>query len=485
MTDPRQHILRQLPAVHQLLQTTALQTLRSQCTQQDLSIWSRAAIDQCRTEIASEASLGEGWDDPNYWLQQAISLVQRQAAADLGGAVRPVWNATGVILHTNLGRAPLAPEAAQRAAAVGGQANVELNLEHGRRSQRGQRAHRLLAELANAEDALVVNNCAAATLLTLQTFAQGKEVVISRSQLVEIGGGFRLPEVFTAAHVKLREVGTTNRTYLSDYEAAISDETGALLRVHRSNFWQSGFVTEPSIQALAQLAEERGLPCIDDLGSGCVHDLSPWSLDEPTVQQSIAAGASVTLFSGDKLFGGPQCGMIVGSRKSISKLRKHPMMRALRADKLVLAALEATIELHLSENPFERLPVLQMIAEPAESLQTACQVLVRELNRILASHGLKDRVTSSVAETQCAVGGGTIPNATLASFAVRLACRHEDALAQELRRGFLHGHPPIQPRVADGAVWLELRTVPKIQRSELAEHVAAAITRWSQSEELP
>lgn len=491
LTDSRQRMLRKLPAVHQLLQSTELQSLRPACTRADLSRWARDAVASCRREITAQQGADAAMETEQYWQRRALAAVQRLAELDRGGSIQGVWNATGVILHTNLGRAPLAAEAAQRAAEAAGAANVELNLEHGRRSTRGERAHRLLAELAGAEDALVVNNCAAATLLALQAFAQGKEVIIARSQLVEIGGGFRLPEVFTAAQVALREVGTTNRTYLSDYEAALSDETGAVLRVHRSNFWQAGFVTEPSLEAIATLAKERGLPCIDDLGSGCVHDLSPWNIVEPTVQQSIAAGASVTLFSGDKLFGGPQCGMLVGSRDCIARLRKHPMMRALRADKLVLAALEATIELHLDEKPFERLPALRMIAEPADQIRVACERLATELKQRLGSPADHPGIVFvgestdppgglqwEVAATECAIGGGSVPNVKLPSFAMQFTCRHEDALARELRGGHLHGRPPIQCRVADGSVWLELRTIAPEQRRTLGEHVAAAIQRW-------
>lgn len=451
--------LRHLPSVDEVLRSPALSALRGSLPHRRLSDWAREAIQFCRDEILS----GQPGDESS-WLNQIVHLIERRYEQDGGQQIQRVINCTGVVLHTNLGRAPLASAAIENLNRATGYANVELDLHSGRRSKRGARIGRLLAQLVAAEDAVIVNNCAAATMLVLQATAQGKEVIVSRGQLVEIGGGFRLPDVFRAAGVTLREVGTTNRTYLKDYESALSDSTGAVIRVHRSNFQLTGFVTEPSIDELVTMQRADDVPLIDDLGSGCMTDLSSLGLHEPTVPASVTAGADLTLFSGDKLFGGPQCGMIVGRSRWIDQLRTSPMMRAMRVDKLTLAALETTIEIHLAGRANTELPVLRMLAaEPAE-LRQRCEWLVDHLPDVAAAE---------VVACDSPVGGGSVPGATRPGYAVKLSGPDADRMSALLR----DGSPAVQTRVTDDAVWIDVRTVAEEEMGTLSQRLGDAYCR--------
>jgi L-seryl-tRNA(Ser) seleniumtransferase len=337
-----------------------------------------------------------------------------------------------------------------------GYTNVEMNLDTGERSPRGERVVRLLQLLTGAEDAVVVNNCAAATMLVLQTTAAGREVVISRGQLVEIGGGFRLPDVFRAAGVILREVGTTNRTYLTDYQGAVGAQTGAVLRVHHSNFRMSGFVTEPSISELVSLRRPDELAVVDDLGSGWIRNLPELVLNEPSVAASVQAGADLTLFSGDKLFGGPQCGIIVGRSDWIACIRKQPLMRALRIDKLTQAALEATTEIHLSGEAATQIPCLAMLATPAEMIRERC-IRVQQL--------LGNPPMVELVRCESQTGGGSVPGEVLPSFGLQILCEHPDAIAEALRRG----RPSVQARIQHDSLLLDVRTVMDDQCNDLAK----------------
>jgi L-seryl-tRNA(Ser) seleniumtransferase len=383
------------------------------------------------------------------------------------------FNATGVLLHTNLGRAPLAELAVKRMCDTAGYTNLELDLGSGKRSRRGERVCRLLARLTGAEEALVVNNCAAATILVLQTLAAGREVIVSRGQLVEIGGGFRLPDVFLSAGVTLREVGTTNRTYATDYLAAINPITGAIIRVHHSNFMQSGFVTEPSIEELVALPKRSDIPVIDDVGSGCVVDLSTVGelrsngCREPVVQSSVAAGANLCLFSGDKLFGGPQCGIIVGQRKWIEPLRKSPMTRALRVDKVTLAALEATTEIHLAGKAFEQIPLYQMLARQPDAIQALCHSLAEQVCAAL------DTTDSQIAVEPCSsqVGGGSMPGWEVPSYAIAIQVASSEQLAKALRQS----SPSVLCRQSSNKVLLDLRTVVEQDIPEVARTLTRAL----------
>jgi L-seryl-tRNA(Ser) seleniumtransferase len=362
--------------------------------------------------------------------------------------LRRVLNATGVIVHTNLGRAPLAEAALEQvAAAARGYSNLEYDLEAGARGSRQAHVGELLRRLTGAEAALVVNNNAAAVLLALAALAEGREVIVSRGELIEIGDGFRIPDVLARSGAHLREVGTTNRTRASDYEAAIGPETAVLLRVHQSNFRVVGFTELASVAELARVARSYELVLVDDLGSGAPIDLG----DEPTARTSLAAGADLVCFSGDKLLGGPQAGIVVGRADLVERLRKHPLQRALRADKLTIAALEGTLRLAL-ERPDE-VPVLRMLREPAQT--------VRERAERLAV-----LVGGDVEETVARAGGGALPLAELPSF----ACAVEEELAAKLRGG----DPPVVGIVRDGRLLLDCRTLTDDDVDEVAGAIVSA-----------
>jgi L-seryl-tRNA(Ser) seleniumtransferase len=362
-----------------------------------------------------------------------------------------VLNATGVIVHTNLGRAPLAPAALARAVDVGGSySNLELDLESGTRGSRQAHVAAALARLTGAEAALVVNNNAAAVLLALAALAEGREAVVSRGELLEIGDGFRIPDVLARSGARMVEVGTTNRTRAADYEHAIGPDTALLLRVHQSNFRIVGFTEIPTTEELAAVARAAGLVLVDDLGSGSLADVG----DEPTAASSLAAGADLVCFSGDKLLGGPQAGIVVGRADLVERLRRHPLQRALRADKLTLAALEGTLALHEDpERARREIPVLRMLDEPVEQ--------VRERAERLA--GL---IGGEVEETVARVGGGALPLAELPS----AACAIEESLAALLRVG----DPPVIGIVRDGRLLLDARTLSDAEVDEAARAVLRA-----------
>ncbi len=368
--------------------------------------------------------------------------------------LRRALNATGVIVHTNLGRAPLADAALERVREVGrGYSNLEYDLTAGARGSRQDHVAAALRRLTGAEAALVVNNNAAAVLLALAALAEGREVVVSRGELIEIGDGFRIPDVLARSGARLVEVGTTNRTRASDYEAAVRPETALLLRVHQSNFRVVGFAELPSVDELARVAERHGVPLVDDLGSGVLVDVP----DEPTVRESLGAGADLVCFSGDKLLGGPQAGIVVGRAELVERLRRHPLQRALRADKLTLAALEGTLGLYLEpERALREVPVLRMLVEPAASVRTRAERLAR-------------LVDGDVEETVGRVGGGALPLTELPSF----ACAVEESLAGALRAG----EPPVIGVVRDGRLLLDCRTLDDSEMDEVAEAVRACRSR--------
>jgi L-seryl-tRNA(Ser) seleniumtransferase len=374
-------------------------------------------------------------------------LADELAAARTPSLTR-VLNATGVIVHTNLGRAPLAAAALDHAReATRGYSNLEFDLTTGSRGSRQDHVARILRRLTGAESALVVNNNAAAVLLALAALAEGREVIVSRGELIEIGDGFRIPDVLARSGARLVEVGTTNRTRAADYEQAIGPETAVLLRVHQSNFRVVGFTEQPRVEELASVARRHALPLVDDLGSGMLGALT----DEPSARDALAAGADLVCFSGDKLLGGPQAGIVVGRADLVERLRRHPLQRALRADKLTIAALEGTLQLHLDAP--ERIPVLRMLREPAAA--------VRERAKRLAA-----AVGGTVEETVARVGGGALPLAELPSF----ACAVEEALVGPLRAG----SPPVVGIVRDGRLLLDCRTLDDDEVDEVAAAVLAA-----------
>jgi len=400
----------------------------------------RAVLSRAREEIA-------GGHDPG-------DLVER-TLAELAGArapqLRRALNATGVIVHTNLGRAPLPEAALARALEVGrGYSNLEYELAAGARGSRQDHVAGILRRLTGAEAALVVNNNAAAVMLALAALSEGREVLVSRGELIEIGDGFRIPDVLARSGARLREVGTTNRTRAADYERAIGPETAVLLRVHQSNFRVVGFTEQPTVEQLAAVAARAGLPLVDDLGSGVLVHLE----GEPSAKESLAAGADLVCFSGDKLLGGPQAGIVVGRADLVERLRRHPLQRALRADKLTLAALEGTLGLYLEpERALREVPVLRMLQEPAEAVRARA-------GRLAAAVG------GEVEETVARVGGGALPLAELPSF----ACAVEEELAAPLRTG----EPPVVGVLRDGRLLLDCRTLDDAEADEIAGAVAAA-----------
>lgn len=382
-------------------------------------------------------------------------------------SLRPVINATGIVLHTNLGRAPLS-EAAQAAvlAIASGYSTLEYDVTTGKRGSRLVHAETLLRQITGAEAALVVNNTAAGVMLALSALARGKDVIVSRGQLVEIGGGFRVPDVLRQSGARLVEVGTTNRTRPADFERAITPETAALLRVHSSNFKQIGFVADVPIAALARIAHAHDRLAIDDLGSGALLDTAAYGLaHEPTVGESVAAGMDVIAFSGDKLLGGPQCGIVIGSARAIEPLKKHPLARAFRADKLTLAALTATLDHYRRGDAPHAIPVWRMIALPLAELRRTAETWAAAL----ADLPLRPAVIAA----ESAVGGGSLPGATLPTAALALYPASADAFTAALRTG----DPPIIARVQADTVLIDPRTVLPGQEAALL----AGLRRAAQS----
>jgi L-seryl-tRNA(Ser) seleniumtransferase len=404
----------------------------------------RTALERAREEI-------KAGHDPGDLGERAL----RELAAARAPSLRRVLNATGVIVHTNLGRAPLAEAALERALEAGrSYSNLEYDLAGGGRGSRQDHVAAILRRLTGAEGALVVNNNAAAVMLALAALAEGREVLVSRGELIEIGDGFRIPDVLARSGARLREVGTTNRTRAADYERALGPETAVLLRVHQSNFRVIGFTEQPSVAELAAVAQRHGLPLVDDLGSGALLSSSSLVLgDEPTARDALAEGADLVCFSGDKLLGGPQAGIVVGRAELVEKLRRHPLQRALRADKLTLAALEGTLGLYLDpERAAREVPVLRMLQEPADAVRARAERLGK------ATGG-------EVEETVARVGGGALPLAEVPSF----ACAVEEELAEPLRAG----EPPVVGVLRDGRLLLDCRTLTDAEADEAAAAVAA------------
>lgn len=428
--------LRQLPAVDRLLRESASEALVAAYGRDAVRDALRSVLDVARQWIR------EGGTPPpdDELFSAAESMLRRQFAPTL----RPAINATGVIVHTNLGRAPLS-ESAQAAmlAVAGGYSTLEFDLEAGKRGKRDEHAEALLRAVTGAEAALVVNNNAAAVNLMLATLARDREVLISRGQLVEIGGGFRMPDVMARSGARLVEVGTTNRTRLEDFAEAISPQTALLMRVHASNFKQIGFTAQPTLPELAALAHRHDLLAVDDLGSGALIDTAPFGLaHEPTVQESLRAGFDVVAFSGDKLLGGPQAGIIVGRAELVARLKKHPSARAFRIDKLCLAALVATLEHYRRGEALTHIPVWRLISTPPEALAARADAWA-------------EQVGGTVIAGQSTIGGGSLPGETLPTALLALEVPDPEAVAARLRGGEM----PVIARIAEGRLLLDPRTV--------------------------
>lgn len=451
--------LSQLPSIDRLLQRSTVQGWVARYGR-DLTLTAlREAQEALRQALLGGQPLGD--DLEAEALAHADEALRRATTPTL----RPVINATGVVLHTNLGRAPLsdATLAAMRAAGEG-YSNLEFDLEAGQRGSRYVHAESLLCRLTGAEAALVVNNNAGAVLLTLSALAAGRKVIISRGQLVEIGGGFRVPEVLAQSGARLVEVGTTNRTYARDYEAALDDEAAALLRVHASNFRISGFTAQPALEELVQLTHSRGLWLLDDLGSGTLLDTAPLGLaHEPTVQESVAAGADVITFSGDKLLGGPQAGFILGRRELIARLRRFPLTRALRVDKTTLAGIQATLLHYLKGEALREVPIWRMLALSPEEIAARSHSFLAALGALGARCDLLAGLSM--------IGGGSLPGETLPTTLIALPPGDAGEQARRLRAG----EPSVVARIADGRVLLDLRTVLPREETALVERVKAAL----------
>jgi L-seryl-tRNA(Ser) seleniumtransferase len=418
----------------------------------------RAVVDALRAEAAhlrAAVMHGTSFTDPGAAIEEAAA---RRLARESNASLRAVINATGVIIHTNLGRAPLSDAAAAQVAQLAtGYSNLEYDLEAGARGRRDVHAERLICALTTAEAACVVNNNAAGTLLTLAALAARREVIVSRGELVEIGGGFRVPDVMAQSGAVLREVGTTNRTRAADYAAAISDRTAVILRVHPSNFRIEGFTERPSVGELAALGKRFQIPVVDDLGSGWLGGDAAAVRGEPSIQTTLAEGADVVLFSGDKLLGGPQAGVIAGRRELIEKIRRHPLMRALRVDKMTYAALEATLQSYAAGRHHEEVPVARMLAATADEIGRRAETLAAGLSGTA--------LTASVIDGFSTIGGGSAPGATLPTRLLQL--RHPALSAHALEQKLRTLDPPIVARIENDAVVLDLRTVLPAQDDTL------------------
>lgn len=444
--------LRALPSIDELLSRPALAHVVASVPRAVAVAAAREAVSEARVRLHRGA--GPSFDEAAF-----VQKVHRMA----GQQLRPVLNATGVVLHTNLGRAPLSQAVMERLSQVAqGYCNLELDLQTGERGSRYEPVIPMLRLLTGAEDALVVNNGAAAVLLVLTALTAGREVVISRGELIEIGGGFRIPEVMKHSGAILKEVGTTNRTRLDDYRDAITANTAALLKVHRSNFVMTGFCEEVTVKALSQLGAEKKLPVLVDLGSGALTDFnSPNLPPEPTVASMIRAGADVVVFSGDKLLGGPQAGLIVGRTQWLEPLKKHPLNRALRVDKLTVAALEATLSLYRDGRADEDIPVRAALLEAPEVLE----VKAHHLSSLLGT------LPHRVLRTEGQVGGGSLPSAQLPSWAVGVETASPERLQHTLRTG----SPAILTRIADGVLLVDVRCVDTLQLELIAHALQEAV----------
>ncbi len=453
MADPRSALAR-LPAVHALVDAA---TKLSRAPQ-----W--ATTEAARRLIAArrEGILAGSLTDPAIAAAEVAALADELARP----ALRRVINATGVVLHTNLGRAPLADAA--RAAiedAARGYSNLEYDLERGERGSRHDHLREVLRELTGAQDAIVVNNNAAATVLGLAALATDREIIVSRGELIEIGGSFRLPEILKLSRGVLVEVGTTNKTHKKDYETAITAATGLLLKVHRSNFAIVGFTSEVSAEQLVELGRARNLPTMIDLGSGALVDRETqrkWGLpDEPTVAETVASGADLVTFSGDKLLGGPQAGIAVGTKAAVEAARTHPLMRAFRPDKLTLSALAATLRLY-RDGALDAIPTQRMLGVPADALRRTADQLAAAIGAMTGSG-----IVLAVEACTSTVGGGAMPTAQLPSWAVTLRGPSADQLDRGLRRAPV----PVVARIEDGRLWLDVRTIAPHELDEVAAAV--------------
>ena len=451
---------RNLPSVERLLSDKRVAPL--------VDAYSRKAVlDIIRQELAdARAAIAAGKAAPEN--DELVSAIEVRAGALGREWPRHVINATGVVLHTNLGRAPLSEDAieATRRAALG-YSDLELDLDTGRRGSRQARISDLVAQVTGAEAALVVNNNASAVMLGLAAIAAGKEVIVSRGEAVEIGGGFRIPDVLAQSGATLVEVGTTNRTYARDYEAAITENTGALLAVHASNFRVMGFTHAPEIRELVEIGARRGIPVLHDLGSGCLLDSAQFGLmHEPMPQESVKAGVGLSFFSGDKLLGGPQAGIIAGEKSLVDVVARHPLARAMRIDKLSMAALAATLEHYIRGEALDKIPIWRMIAMTSDDIKARAKVWADEIGE-----------AASLVKSQSTIGGGSLPGETLPTWTLAIESESVDGGAQAVAKLLRDADMPVMGRIEYERVLLDPRTVLPEEEKALLDAVRHAVAR--------
>src|SRR4051812_2942437 len=465
-TESKSELYRKLPSLDEL--TKSLADLVTREGAPAVAAAAREVLERLRQEISAGRISAQGVDLAISGLPDAVA---RQLVRSLQYSLRPVINATGVVLHTNLGRAPISSAALERIARIaGGYSNLEFDVASGERGKRDVHADRLFAKLLSQQAAIstvVVNNCAAAVLLALNSLAEGGEVIVSRGELVEIGGGFRVPEVMTKAGATLREVGTTNRTRIADYEKAITDKTRILLRVHRSNFEMVGFTEQPKLDELVALGRKHKIPVVEDLGNGALVDLRSLGIEgESGVVESLRAGVDVVAYSGDKLLGGPQAGMLSGRPEAIARIRANPLFRALRVDKFTYAALEATLMAYIKQD-HNAIPALRMLRLPVGEIRARAEAVRSAIENVTA-------LKAEIVDGESVIGGGTAPSAKLAT--ALLVITHHTMNADSLAARLRAVEPPIVARIEDERVLLDLRTVFPEQDAAIAQ----ALLRISQ-----
>ena len=460
--EERTAILRQIPSVDELLnRPTILELTRRAGREFTVEITRRALADLREQATVRTVSVN---------VADIETEIVTRIEAELAASLRSVINATGVVLHTNLGRAPIGKSAAEHLAATATRySNLEYDLAGGARGKRDVHTNKLLAELVGAESAIVVNNNAAAVFLTLNTLAKGAEVVVSRGELIEIGDGFRIPDIMTQSGVELREVGTTNRTRIGDYERAVNERTRLLLRVHPSNFRIVGFTKRPRLEELVAIGKRLKIPVVEDLGSGCLIDLSSVGIDEPVARASFSAGVDIVTFSGDKLLGGPQAGIIAGKKDVVERIRRNPLFRALRVDKLTIAVLEMALRAY-RRGAWDEIPALRMIRLTASEIEKRARAFVARLGTKLP----KD-ATLEIREGSSVIGGGSTPDQKLPTSLVAIVSHRYSAVALEERlRRSVNGTPVIA-RIEEDRLMIDLRTVFVEEEDPLAEAVVAAL----------
>ncbi len=462
--NENKNLLRQLPAIEKLLALPEIQDIQLTYARPLVTEVLRAIVADIRTQILKGDALPRLPEVEEY-----VALARQRLEEKTRPQLRPVVNATGTVTHTNLGRALLGTAACQNLQnAAQNYVNLEYDVETGKRGHRDRITEPLLQQLTGAEASTVVNNNAAAVLIALQTVARGREVIVSRGELIEIGGSFRIPDIMTASGAILREVGTTNRTHLRDYAEAINENTALLLKVHPSNYKLVGFTTAPEMSELTALGAQHGIPTMEDLGSGALVDLTTYGLPhEPVVADRIESGVDIVTFSGDKLLGGPQAGIIVGKAEWIQKIRKNPLMRAVRVDKLTIAALGATLQAYLNHDALSvsQFPMLQRYTRPVEELRETAAHITDKLTEILG-----ETVTITIADTQSQIGSGSLPVETLPSVAVVLT--PQVGSAEKIAAYFRQGSTAIIGRLQEEQVWFDVRTLYEKEQKQLFETAA-------------